>query len=191
MSVESCGTNYSRRLPSARDGTFLPVGYSLFFNLLQISVKKLILRISASEPLCSLRHKVTSLSRSDLFWIGTVLLIAGWVFLQSYEKWLNPIIDTGRDLQIPGELLKGKKLYRDILYFYPPLTPYLLSLIQRFLGNSLQIYTVIGVTVSAVIVTAIYIAIRLLVHSTAAGLASLLFVTLNFTGDSEYNFIFT
>ena len=95
--------------------------------------------------------KISPFNYGDLLWIGLIVVVATWAFFQSYQKWLEPIIDVGRDLYIPGELLEGKKLYRDILYIYPPLTPYLLSYITWIFGDGLSIYTVISVTVSAIV----------------------------------------
>ena len=136
--------------------------------------------------------KISPFNYGDLLWIGLIVVVATWAFLQSYQKWLEPIIDVGRDLYIPGELLEGKKLYRDILYIYPPLTPYLLSYITWIFGDGLSIYTVISVTVSAIVMGALYFTARLTIHPIAAGIASLLFVTLNFTGVSSWgwNYIF-
>ena len=136
--------------------------------------------------------KILPFNRRDLLWITLVVAVACWTFFQSYQKWLHPIIDVGRDLYIPVELLNGKKLYRDILYIYPPLTPYLLSALIWMFGGGLAVYMVLGVVVSAIVVSALYFAARTLIDQTAAGIVALLFVTLNFTGTSGWgsNFIF-
>ncbi len=125
----------------------------------------------------------------DILWLSLILATAGWAFSQSYQKWLDPIIDVGRDLYIPGELLKGRKLYRDILYIYPPLAPYLLSFITWLFGSGLSVYTALGVIVSMVVTGTLYFVTRATVHAAAAGVISLLFVALNFTGPG-FNFIF-
>ena len=91
--------------------------------------------------------KILPFNRRDLLWIGLIIVAASWTFFQSYQKWLDPIIDVGRDLYIPGELPNGEKLYRDILYIYPPLTPYLLSSITWMFGSRLPVYIVLGVMV--------------------------------------------
>lgn len=136
--------------------------------------------------------KILPFNYSDLLWIGLIVIVATWAFLQSYQKWLDPIIDVGRDLYIPAELLKGRRLYRDILYVYPPLTPYLLASITWMFGSGLSVYTVSGLTVSAIVAGALYFVARTIIHQTAAGVVALLFVTLNFTGTTGWgsNFIF-
>jgi len=39
-----------------------------------------------------------------------VVVIAAVALLQSWQRWLHPIIDTGRDLYIPEQLARGAKL---------------------------------------------------------------------------------
>ncbi len=135
------------------------------------------------------RARFAPLAYEDFLWIVLVGIAATWAFLQSYQKWLDPIIDTGRDLYIPGELLNGKKLYRDIVYVYPPLTPYLLGFLTWPFGNGLSVYAAIGTGVSALIGGALYVIARMTVNPTGAGICSLLFVTLNFTAP-WFNFVF-
>jgi hypothetical protein len=84
------------------------------------------------------------LSRSVL--AALVSLAATIAIAQSWLRWLNPIIDTGRDLYISEQLRLGATLYRDILYVYPPLTPYLLAAITSVIGSSLVAYMAIGAT---------------------------------------------
>src|SRR5215470_17656168 len=67
-----------------------------------------------------------SVSMQRRWWIELALVlllfvVAAVAFTQSYQRWLDPIIDTGRDLYIPGQIDQGARLYRDIRYQYPPL----------------------------------------------------------------------
>ncbi|MEA2338743.1 MAG: hypothetical protein QOE82_2750 [Thermoanaerobaculia bacterium] len=124
---------------------------------------------------------------------GAFLLIlsitAAAAFFQSYARWLDPIIDTGRDLYIPEQLARGAKLYRDIRYQYPPLAPYLLALITGVIGHSLASYMAIGIAQSTAIVTSLWIALR---RPLPAFAATLSFVAICFCGASTWgaNFIF-
>ncbi len=61
------------------------------------------------------------------------LLIA--VFLQlSWMKWGDLIVDTGKEWYFPAQLLSGKMLYRDLVWLYGPLVPYLNALFFRIGG---------------------------------------------------------
>jgi len=117
---------------------------------------------------------------------GGVAAVAVIALFQSWQRWLDPIIDTGRDLYIPEQLLRGAKLYRDIRYQYPPLAPYLLTLI----GRSLAAYTAFGIGVSVVVAAALWLSLRR--NVVAATVATLFFVALSMCGASTWgaNFIF-
>ena len=119
----------------------------------------------------------------------TVVAVAAIACAQSYGRWLDPIIDTGRDLYIPEQLARGAKLYRDIRYQYPPLAPYLLALITTCIGHSLAAYMAIGIAQSMTIVTSLWIALR---RPLPAFAATLSFVAISFCGASTWgaNFLF-
>jgi len=121
--------------------------------------------------------------------IATVIAVAALAFAQSYARWLDPIIDTGRDLYIPEQIARGAKLYRDIRYQYPPLAPYLLALITGAIGHSLAAYVAIGIAQSATIAASLWIALR---RPLPAFAATLTFVATCFCGASTWgaNFIF-
>ena len=121
--------------------------------------------------------------------IGIVFAVAAIAFIQSYARWLDPIIDTGRDLYIPEQLARGAKLYRDIRYQYPPLAPYLLALITGGIGHSLASYMAIGIAQSATIAASLWIALR---KPLPAFAATLTFAATCFCGASTWgaNFLF-
>jgi hypothetical protein len=114
-----------------------------------------------------------------------VAVVAAVALLQSWQRWLDPIVDTGRDLYIPEQLARGAKLYRDLRYQYPPLAPYLLALMP---GCSLAAYTMFGIAQSAVVAAALWISLRR--NAVAAAVAALFFVALSMCGGTMWNFIF-
>jgi len=124
--------------------------------------------------------------------ISLLVAIAALAFLQSYQRWLDPIIDTGRDLYIPEQIDHGAKLYRDIRYQYPPLVPYLLAAVTAIIGHSLAAYTAIGLVQSLVIAAALWAVGRRVAGPIAGFVASLFFVALSFCGASTWgaNFLF-
>ncbi|HJT17069.1 MAG TPA: hypothetical protein VJ853_06770, partial [Thermoanaerobaculia bacterium] len=148
-----------------------------------------------SEAKDPLRDRVGDPSPSLRLGIWLVLLlvvVAAIAFSQSYQRWLDPIIDTGRDLYIPEQIANGLRLYRDMRYQYPPLAPYLLALITSLVGHSLASYTVIGVLQSAVIAAALWMIGRRTAGTIAGFVAALFFVSLSFCGASTWgaNFLF-
>ncbi|MCM2316414.1 MAG: hypothetical protein NDJ92_14795 [Thermoanaerobaculia bacterium] len=128
----------------------------------------------------------------DALALAAIVAVAALALRQSWGKWLHPIIDAGRDLYVPEQILLGEKLYRDVLYFYPPLTPYLLAAITAVTGSSLAIYAVVGIAISAVACGALYAAARAGSGRSAAFSVALLFVSASLAGATAYgsNFVF-
>ena len=124
--------------------------------------------------------------------LALLVLVAAIALFQSWQRWLDPIIDTGRDLYIAEQLLAGTRLYRDIRYQYPPLAPYLLAAITALIGHSLAAYIAIGIAQSAAIAAGLWIALRRAAGDVAAFAATLMFLALSFCGASTWgaNFIF-
>lgn len=142
-----------------------------------------------SSPTPDLRHPTPAIS---VGLIALVIAVAAIAFAQSYARWLDPIIDTGRDLYIPEQLANGAKLYRDIRYQYPPLVPYLLALITEAIGHSLASYMAIGIAQSVAVAASLWMALRRAAGVVPALAATLSFAALSFCGASTWgaNFIF-
>jgi hypothetical protein len=64
---------------------------------------------------------------------ATLLLLA----LLSWNSWIEPYVDTGRELMVPRRLAEGERLYRDVQFFHGPLAPWLGAGIERISGRSL------------------------------------------------------
>ena len=68
----------------------------------------------------------------------TVILLALAVLtIWTWRKWPDLLIDFGRELYIPWQLLAGKVLYQDLAYFNGPLSPYLNAFWFKLFGTSL------------------------------------------------------
>jgi hypothetical protein len=64
---------------------------------------------------------------------GLVLLAVGAALLAwTWRKWPDILVDFGRELYIPWQLVSGKVLYVDIAYFNGPLSPYLNARVPTF-----------------------------------------------------------
>ena len=116
-------------------------------------------------------------TRHDAIWIAIILAVGLFVAIRANGRALDPIIDTGRDLYIPEQIRAGTKLYRDILYYYPPLAPYVLAAITAITGSSLASYTGIGIAIALATAAAMYALARSVAPAHAAGTATLLFVS--------------
>lgn len=106
---------------------------------------------------------------------GPVLAAVGSYFLLltviSWQRWVSPIADSGRELDLPRRLLEGEMLYRDVHYLYGPLAPYLKALLYSLFGARLAVLQGSGLLASLVIVVTIYAIARQLLGKWEAGLA--------------------
>lgn len=132
-------------------------------------------------------------SRAGGYAVAAVVLIAATLaIVQSWGRWLDPFVDAGRDLYIPEQLRHGAKLYADILYFYPPLTPLLLAVVTATVGASLTSYVAIGFAIAALTALALWSTTRALAGPLAGAGVLLCFVSLNVAGMSGWgnNYLF-
>lgn len=120
-----------------------------------------------------------------LAWL-VLLGIAALLYVQSQERWGDPIIDLGRELYLPQRLLDGSLLYRDIIYNYGPLAPYLLALVVRLWGDSLAVFQLFGLGTGVAALAALYAAGRLLAGRGVAFFAALFFLVFSFFACSPY-----
>ncbi len=71
---------------------------------------------------------------------SAVLLLPYAVFLLlaaiSWNRWIEPFVDTGRELLVPARVAGGEKLYRDVRFYYGPLAPYLAAGVDLVAGRS-------------------------------------------------------
>jgi hypothetical protein len=70
-----------------------------------------------------------------------VLLLPYAVFLLlaavSWNRWIEPYVDTGRELMVPWRVAQGEALYRDVRFYYGPLAPWLAAGVDLAAGRAL------------------------------------------------------
>lgn len=54
----------------------------------------------------------------------------------SWNRWIEPYVDSGRELIVPSRIAHGEALYREVRYHYGPLAPYLAAAVETFAGRS-------------------------------------------------------
>jgi hypothetical protein len=54
----------------------------------------------------------------------------------SWNRWVEPFVDTGRELMVPARIAEGEALYRDVRFYYGPLAPYLAAGVDLVFGRS-------------------------------------------------------
>lgn len=118
--------------------------------------------------------------------VGCFLLAMFWA------TWAHVLIDFGRELYVPWQLLEGRRLYVDLAYFNGPFSPYVNALWFRLFGVSLA--TLIAAN-AALLVMMLWLLYRVLVDlsgrlaALVASIAFLVLFALGNPGGENYNFL--
>ncbi len=75
--------------------------------------------------------------------------LTGVLWIVSRGKWSDALIDSGREWIVPDALAKGALLYRDVVYWFGPLTPYLQAGVFRLAGSGFPALVLAGAATTA------------------------------------------
>jgi 4-amino-4-deoxy-L-arabinose transferase-like glycosyltransferase len=115
------------------------------------------------------------------------LLALGALFVAilaaTWQRWTHPIIDHGREMNVPLRVLQGERLYSDISYHYGPFAPYFNALLYQLFGVHLNTLHASGLVCAVLTLLMIYwLARRLLSPWEAALPTALVLVTCALAG---------
>src|SRR5262245_3830724 len=98
-----------------------------------------------------------------------IALVFAAMMAVSWRRWISPVSDSGREMDLPLRLMKGELLYRDVYYLYPPFSPYFNSSLFRIFGAHIDVLQAVGRSCSVLVVVMSYrIARRLMTPSESA-----------------------
>jgi hypothetical protein len=131
------------------------------------------------KPMAGKNHPDSILKRYFSIWCGPVLIAMVFLALTAltWRKWPDLLIDFGRELYVPWQLLAGKVLYRDIAYLNGPLSPYLNALWFKIFGGSLTTIIFCNLVIIVFITTIIFLLIRKSCNAFTATFASIVFLS--------------
>jgi len=138
-------------------------------------------------------------SRGARTWIARVAIIAGigaafaHNTLRTWQRWGDIIIDCGRELDTPRQILAGKTLYADIRYWYGPLAPYTNAVLYGLFGTRVGVLTTAGLVSAAITSLMVYRVLRLFAGRAAALATAVAFLYVNAFGHyymlNVFNFV--
>lgn len=67
----------------------------------------------------------------------------------TWARWGDPVVDTGRELEVAWKASMGWMLYRDMAYNYGPFSPYLNALFLMLFGTKLNAIVLCGILSAA------------------------------------------
>ena len=115
----------------------------------------------------------TRIDKRDLPWVAGIVVsfIVGLAF--SWERWGNPLVDCGREMNQPLRLASGEMLYSGVRHIYGPLSPYVNALLYKIFGPSLGVLYANGIVTAMIILTMVYWLSRRLMGRSASTAATL------------------
>lgn len=122
-----------------------------------------------------------------------IAVVFGYLLTVSWHKWGDLIVDTSREIWVPLQIVQGKVLYKDIYYFHGPLPAYLIALLYKMFGVSINALIGCGIVISILMCLCMYKLSRLFMDTVASTVmvANFCFVfafAVN-TYDGIYNYI--
>src|SRR3954470_5634970 len=109
-------------------------------------------------------------ARGDLVWIAVISFAYVVSLAASWQRWADPIVDVGREMNQPLRLASGAILYSDVRHIYGPLSPWLHALAYRLFGPSLSLLYVDGIITAAIVLGLVYwLGRRIMGPAAAAG----------------------
>jgi hypothetical protein len=92
----------------------------------------------------------------------------------SWERWANPVIDGGREMNQPLRVAEGETLYSDVGHIYGPFSPWLHAALYRAFGPSLGVLYADGIVSAIAILTLVFFLARRIMGPPASAIATLL-----------------
>lgn len=98
--------------------------------------------------------------KKDFWAFLGLLLIYGIYCIVFWGRTGDTMIDCPREIYLPSEIADGKSLYTQIFSLYPPLGYYLNALFVKVFGQSLNLFYLLGIFNTGIILTLIYLISR-------------------------------
>lgn len=123
-------------------------------------------------------------------WLVAVLACFALFAWASWAKLDSPIIDVGREVEIPARLVDGQLLYRDIATYYGPLAYYVNALALLLFGHHLEVFYAVSLLLALLATLLFYRLSKQLTNARWAALGTTCFLLYCAFGSTLFNFIF-
>ena len=92
--------------------------------------------------------------------------------LISWNRWLEPYVDSGRELMVPWRVSRGERLYAQVEFHHGPLAPWAGAVLDRAFGASLPARTALAAVIALLNLAGLSALARRLLSPWRAGLAA-------------------
>lgn len=95
-------------------------------------------------------------SRADVVALTLLALFFLLNIIGTWQKWTQPLIDHGREMNLPARILAGEQLYNDVQFLYGPFAPHFNAALYRIFGIHLTTLKVSGAICAVIILLLVY-----------------------------------
>src|SRR2546426_1592868 len=96
------------------------------------------------------RHSPLPTPQLAIIVLFIIMLAASW------QRWTQPLIDHGREMNLPARILAGERVYSDVQVLYGPFAPHFNALLYRVFGIHLTVLKAAGAACAILILLMVY-----------------------------------
>ncbi|HLN57534.1 MAG TPA: hypothetical protein VK416_03180, partial [Thermoanaerobaculia bacterium] len=93
---------------------------------------------------------------SRLVWLIPPLVAGGLSAAASWRTWINPFVDSSREMNVPARIVLGERLYRDVVYHYGPTGPWITALAIKLFGEHFAALEICGLLAAALLLSSLF-----------------------------------
>ncbi|MFN0084662.1 MAG: glycosyltransferase family 39 protein [Blastocatellia bacterium] len=95
-------------------------------------------------------------TRKDAWALLALAALFLGMLIASWQRWTQPLLDHGREMNLPARIAAGERLYLDVQFLYGPFAPYFNALLYRIFGVHLSVLKTIGALSAVWILLTVY-----------------------------------
>ena len=123
--------------------------------------------------LAVVRRHVGTAGGHDRAWLAILAACLALNLAASWQRWSDPVVDVGREMNQPLRLAGGEMLYSDVRHIYGPLSPWLHAALFHIFKPSLTVLYADGIVTATIALALVYWLGRQIMSPAAAGAATL------------------
>jgi 4-amino-4-deoxy-L-arabinose transferase-like glycosyltransferase len=123
-------------------------------------------------------------------WLVVPAIVGALAIVFSWQRWISPFIDGGRELAVPARLAAGGRLYRDVMYHYGPLGPWVNAGALTIFGRQFVVLQAVGLLLATLLLVSLYRLTARAGSPLSAGLATTLAAAICLGAPNAASFIF-
>lgn len=98
----------------------------------------------------------STFARDDRLALLALAALFAAMIVASWQRWTQPLLDHGREMNLPTRILAGEHLYSDVQFLYGPLAPHFNALLYKLFGVQLATLKISGAICAVLILLMIY-----------------------------------